>query len=405
MPSSTRTRTSGGYQLSTALVTNVHYQAASQLVTSTAEVGTREEMTDVVVRPFQPGKTWVTNPMSKQSITKTATPCITIGSCSWPPQKGDVTGWSGQKYAPSLEGKFHEHMLASDLYDYHHLNQQAATAALSGVRKPAVYGMVAVKELRSTLHTLVNPVNSIISFLRRKTRGELIREGRKMRTKLKLKENASDAANAHLAVIFGVMPFVNDVQAILKALEDGPLVMEPPTTSRGQASQSSSRSESFTGSDATYEITSTRDVVARAWITYQVDTITFAERMGFSTREIPRAIWQSLPFSFLIDWAFGVSSFIGSMQPQTGITVLSQGLSDTIIDTHLAERQNVSGSSGPWTWTESGGNEARVVVTKTRTPTKLQDFRALTIKHSREDLGVFKVTALLSLLIQRATAH
>lgn len=403
MASNPRTRSRGGFSQVVAEQTIVCYQAAPTTTYTYASVGTKEEMSDFVTKPFVKGLTWVNTPMSRTQITLSATPGTTAGTCSWPPQPGDQTSWSGSYYMADQSGQFHTDMLNSPLFDYHTLNQEAATKALAGVVRPEVSGMVALKELNSTIAGLTHPLTGLLNFLNGalKTRSRKSARGKRRAAAAA----AKGAADQHLSVIFGAMPFINDCQAILKALGDGPKIDFEPQTSRGSSEDfaTTSRTITLSTTDESVSLTHRRDVIARAYIIYVHEFETFAHRMGISLEEIPRATWQALPYSFVVDWALGVSSFLGAISPKSGVKVMAQGLVDRIIDTHLAASQGVDTASGPWSWYYRGANQARVVVTTNRVPANLSDFAFLTVKHKRESLlDLFKVTALLSLVTQRA---
>lgn len=403
MPSTQRSRNRGGFSEAVASITVNCYEAPPYQNHTRAENGTTEEMVDYVSRPFKPGVTWMNNPMSKVQITKTASPGTSVGQSGWPPKVGDPISWSGEYYGPDFSGDFHQDMLDGSLFDYSALNQQAATQALSKVSKPEVYGAVALKELKKTIDGLIHPLTSLSKFLQASInlkRGKSVR-----RKKGAARDLSAAAADQHLAVIFGAMPFINDCQAILKALEDGPKVHLDPIKVRGQASDSSESTRIVTVSGGEhYTLKYRRDVVATAYLIYKVEFEAFTNRMGLSLEEIPRAVWQTLPYSFLVDWAFGVGAYLGAITPRTGVTILAQGLKDTIVDTHSAEMPYASFTEAPaWTWRKGGAAQTRVVVTTNRVPADLMDYAAITRLRSRESkLDLFRVTALLSLITQRA---
>lgn len=404
-----RTRERGGFVSPIAVSVYGYKNAASQNLTTTATnaSGTYEIMHDVTTPGFTPGKTVVNNHMSHITTQKTCSPSVGGQYAANPsPQNGALISWTGSAYFGLYESEFDKDVRNSPLFDYHHINSLACTSALAGVRKPEVAGLVAIKEMGSTVRTLLNPIKGMTDYLRKQVP---VRRKADWRTR----NIAKAVADQHLSIIFGVMPFVEDINGTLKALREAEFMSER-WTSRGSASEVANTNRVLTQdwSDATttcidtIRFTHTRTVNTRAYVLYEA-VASLQQALGLSLHDLPSAIWQTMPYSFLVDWAFNVNSFIRAVTPKTGLNMLAQGFTPTIVDIHSAsfQRQLNAKTNNGWNGSWSGGVQTRSRVTKLRVPGSISGMVGL---HHKENMNqnvfdLYRITAAMSLLTQQLT--
>ena len=412
-----RYRQRGGFTNNTATATVFFKNAPSQLQVTSYSTGNYEEMRDVVIKPFIPGRTISNNPMTGEVRTRNYTPATWSQTSLNPnPLNGSAVSASGQVAKYDYSAEFSSDMRNSSLFDYHRLNVLAATKAYANVKQPEVDGTVALLELRKTVEGLLNPLASVKQFLfgyRSKRRPHKNQERNAKRVAGNVRTAAKAASEQHLAIIFGIMPFVSDVNKTLKALRE----FNPSPeryTARGSSSDVAHQSRYLQQNEPANNnlvggatITHTRTVTSRAYVLYEFETL-LETQLGISLDEVPRALWKTLTMSFLIDWFVNVSDFVASMTPKVGVKVLAEGLSVSIIDAHLATyASTLSGTApGGWTGYYRDLSQSLVVATKIRQPGSLAGYRGISLKQNmhKEILDTFKVTASLSLIIQKLTS-
>lgn len=410
MPAYSRTRTRGGFTNRQYFWNEyLHTGAYSGRGTYTTSDGSRETMTDIVAKPFVPGRTIINSHMSKTHIIKQRTPAHGSADLKHNPGYQGVMHAEGDRIinrTSELDALFSK---LSNI-DPSSLISQASTSALAGVKKPEVSGLVAIAEFRETVQSILHPVNGALNFLKRNALG--YRKGKRA-SKRNLKMSASDIADQHLTIVFGLLPFISDVQGTLKVLRERIESLEPQRlTSRGNASSfdvvtSSGSYVSFNDGNTKetifYDDEVKRTVTARAYLLYEAD-VSLADALGLSVEEVPRAIWQTATLSFVIDWFANVSQFIAALTPHPSIRIIASGYSVQTVDVKQSLYSDVwtRGSIG-WAGQCTGGSHVDLVTTKVRVPSDLKDYVGLRFKQNmhKDLLDTFKITAAISLLTQR----
>lgn len=403
-----RTRSRGGFSKRYAAQLLYVNGVLSATYPSYADVGQYDTMTDVVTKPFIPGKTLVNSPKWSTKTSKEATPAS--GSQSHSSGTQNQTGsyfWSTEGFANSLLAKCHN-------TNYSNLIQLASTKALSGVKKPEASGYVTLLEAKETIKSLMNPISGVLNYLKRN-----VPSRKKRIPKRSKKENAREIAIAiseqHLSIIFGILPFISDIQNILKALQ----AIEPlpvRMTSRGSASSVATQTgskdwyvfyeDAGTKCEAFDTCNVTQTVSVRAYILYEA-SVSLTSALGLSVSEIPKAAWQVATLSFVVDWFANVGEFISAITPVEGITYLASGYTVDIVQasngTHKQRVTMKPGSSSGWTGAWDGAEDSRVIVSSTRVPGDLISNISLALKSNmhRDILDTYKVTAGISLITQR----
>lgn len=403
-----RHRTRGGFIPATAFYTVYNTNGSSYISnTATQPVGVFEEMTDLVSRGFVPGKTWLNNPLGRKQTTRSHTPAKGGQTLVYP-------GWSGVYKAEGTrfserDSAFDKLLTELDNFDTNSLVSLASTKALANVKKPEVAGLVAIAELKETVQSLLHPLDGVLNFLKRNAPSK---RKRKRLSQKNVVGSAQALADQHLTIIFGIMPFISDIQGILKALkgfDPAPQVF----TARGEASSVDERSAlvstridddgnnycNFSAADSV-----TRTVTVRAYQQYEA-TVSIADALGLSPSEVPRAIWQHATLSFVVDWFVNVSDFIAALTPQPGISYGIAGFTETVVDActsdynfELRYRQDKG-----WKGAYNSGSQQRVVLAKRRVPGSLFQNIGLHFKSNmhRDILDTYQITASISLITQR----
>lgn len=399
----------------------VNYDGSTFSMTGTmGEAGSYEQMIDVVTRPFKPGVDLVNMPLEAYKVNKVYEPPSGSITSDMPAGSTGVRTFSGTyTYWGPQDAVFDKLLNGSALASSDHLISLACTKALAGVQQAEVSGLVALAEFRETVQSLLHPIDATLKWLARNAPSK--KKRRKRSYKAKASELAKAVSDQHLTVVFGILPFISDIQGILKALES----LEPlpvRQTARGKASQQIQESEtevqrvhdSLTEySDQSTTASVTRTVTVRAYQLYETK-VTIANALGITFSNVPLAVWQTATLSFVVDWFANVGDFISALTPRADISYLASGYTITAVDvcTATGDHKIVRKPSPPttygWAGAFVGGVSQRVEVTKLRVPDSLFPHVGI---HLKQRMGssvltdVFKVTAGLSLITQRLSAY
>lgn len=299
-------------------------------------------------------------------------------------------------------------LVTPPVIDTQALISRACTAALANVEQPTAEGMVMLAELRETLHTLRHPLENAAKAISR-VRQKLARPRspqRKVRLGATAKPDktgnlvARDIASQHLAVVYGVMPFIHDCSQIVKAITQPKTA--PRKTARGSATESASTSWTRTYNDGevtgTVSGTASRVVVVRAYSYYEVWADLGGTRYGFTLSNVPSTLFELIPYSFLLDWVSNAGRYLSAITPRVGITTLSEGYVVTDTLTFTESLGTLTALNTGYSCTGGGDVYTKTLVTRSRVPSKLSDNTRLTLD---VNLDVSKVASAISLITQR----
>jgi hypothetical protein len=124
-----------------------------------------------------------------------------------------------------------------------------------------------------------------------------------------------------LAYRYAYRPIVQDIQGGMDALFR---LQEPLTnrfTARGYAADTYTHNLDWSTGLFDYTKSTKTDISVRTGVLYE-QSGTF-DPYGFGAAEIPIAVWEAIPFSFVADWFVNVGSFIGALTPRAGVTRLA----------------------------------------------------------------------------------
>lgn len=353
-------------------------------------VGTHKITKDVVVPSFrkrvQEGSIF-NNPFESTTTTVTGSPSPIVFDTLYPPPWNDGSTYKVIRPAWSATTLPVDFPL-NDLSDP--WVTEAATAALSSVERPEVDGAVFLAELRQSINTMRAPLSGALAAL------EGARQG-------SVKGTAKGLADWHLSLIFGILPFLMDIEAILGAIR--PISSPPRKTARGFSSHTSTLTRVRETHHDSFRISGTiTDTFEHTWNVragslYSLDFNLGVSRFGLSISDIPVAMWKLLGYSFIVDWLFNVSEYIRALTPSVGVKTLAEWITITETRRTTSVLGNSFTHTGMWKPTGGGGDSwTRVVEVKRRVPTVLGDHIGLVYNPS---IGTGQVLSLLSLLTQK----
>lgn len=291
------------------------------------------------------------------------------------------------------------------------LVRAAATKALAAVDTSPAEGLVTLAELGKTISMLRNPLSAINKFTERWAKSKSMRRA--------LQQTALHGpraiADQYLAYYYGMRPLVKDVEALLEAYVNSG---EQPKrrTARGYAEAtkttvttggSTEASVSVGRSWSTNQYTRTDTVQVRYGILYVPSSQSFAKSFGLRFSDLPSAVLELTPWSFLVNYFANVKDVIGALSPRPGVEYLAAWCTvKTRI--HMTAAVLASGVRGPsMTYMSRPGSEyASVIIEATeRTPTNAYLDAGLAFKFDVQNWPAMKQIAVLCLAIQQTHAY
>lgn len=390
-------------------------------VSMQVENGQTLDMTDVVTPNYQSliarGHI-INNPLLSHKVTATCAPGSRFASASaYDIANAPDGAWIGMQQDGNPSFAHGSHWIYPEV-DSQAVITNASLEALNRVQGPEVMGLVDLAELRKTISFLRNPISSVTNWL--KTAGRMSRDGTRRLSSTQLKalglpsnkrEEVLNAVSAvgglELAYRYGLGPLQGSVEGVMEGLMKIPRPIRQ--TARGSSSKSATTSwtldyvqNSWRG---TITGTFTRDVVVRSGLLYDHHR---ENTWGMSLDNAPQAIWELIPYSFVIDKIVNVGDLIGAFSPRYGVRELAHYYTITTTDTiqeALSGVYNIDYVSGGRTSGGGGDSFTLVSVTKQRVPGSLRSQASLvwTPKDWFDD--VYDVTTGLALIVNIAESH
>lgn len=248
------------------------------------------------------------------------------------------------------------------------LESQAATQALSRVKAPEVQGMAFIGEIRETLKTLRNPIKALTDLTRKYSKAikaeKIAERRRQVNLRKRRKRRASDASreaafrltkdvnsastelerglllaqgagNQYLAWLYGVRPLMQDIEGTLEALHNDRNSIFVPVrqTARGRVIETDETTSDVvtTIGDPLTSITVRtvvkRERTVRAGFLYAHQPELVKDALGLNLAQIPAALWELTPWSFVADWAFNVGEVISALTAAVTTPSLAEWIS------------------------------------------------------------------------------
>jgi hypothetical protein len=240
-----------------------------------------------------------------------------------------------------------------------------STEARGRIAPSAFDGLVSLGELNETLRYLRNPFEAglkLASKLERKI-GRPASSG----------EMAMDFASTYLGFRYGMRPLVRDVENALKALQDNVNPRPVRETFRAKGKVFVDGTKITLGANyggITYDETlwGRRDIAVRCgFLTSNTYSNGLQDRWGMRLSDIPAAMWELIPLSFMVDWVLNVRQLIAALSPRLGLSVLAEWT--TVTDRRIVLLSGSNYRFSNWTTTRSTTNEILMEYTiKQRTP-------------------------------------
>jgi len=193
-----------------------------------------------------------------------------------------------------------------------------------------------------------------------------------------------EATKLWLEYRYGWSPLVYDIIDTLKAMYADDLRKELGKKEVLRASSLKEQSQtvisSSTGSDGlgtiTAELKRLYEARSKVYILYEwYQPEGLLRRLNdFGIYDVPRAIWEIVPWSFVADWVCPIGDFLGALTPKFGVNILAAGITNELklTVTRTATGYVSSPPSGNLMWSGTsippGTQQKCTYTTKVRTP-------------------------------------
>lgn len=393
-----RIRSSGGLTTAVCNFVVTHRVGPTQtFLPAIGMIGTAETMEDFVTPNFRSlvaSGSVINNPMSRTKDSITRSP-KSWNRYVYNTRESDDIRVVQVSAAPIGEPDCSQQKYGIDI---DRLISLACTRALGNIAPPDATSLLTLGEFAETVALLRNPVSALTSAFQK-----LIRLRAKY-WRLKAAGLSVEAiASQYLAVMFGMKPLLNDIQMFWNLLSR---YTPPRRTSRAKFEEQGSWSERKAYSspfgqplfgETLTSGTMKAEVSAGSFYQYELQD-DYSSILGVRLSDVPIAVWQLTGMSFVVDWAFNVSSFIKAFTPVAGVHRLAEWYT---VRTEVAETVELSTLTHPQdpTWTGSGGGDTvtRIIETYSRHPCNLGEYVGL---HSNIAWSPTKTLLSLSLLTQ-----
>jgi hypothetical protein len=175
-------------------------------------------------------------------------------------------------------------------------------------------GLVELVEFRKTFSLLKNDILTVTSILR-----DIRRHWKRYK---KYGSTFDEIATNYLKIRYGYTPLLMTIKSLMDFKEK----TTKRYTSRGfsSASDSASLTGQINGSAwlADWETKVSKQLDVRAGVLYDYQ-FTLADQLGLSPKNIPAAMYELIPFSFVVDWAVNLGDWIQAVTPKAGVNYLA----------------------------------------------------------------------------------
>lgn len=145
-----------------------------------------------------------------------------------------------------------------------------------------------------------------------------------------------DARKLWLEYRYGWTPLVHDIVDSMKAMYADDLrqelIQRERFIARGKASHkgvitgSAVNSSNWAFGNLTASNEASHDYTVRCYILYRYSGGRLLRRLNdFGAFDVPKAIWEVVPWSFVIDWFVPIGDYLGALTPKVGVEVLASG--------------------------------------------------------------------------------
>lgn len=239
-------------------------------------------------------------------------------------------------YFPSLGiPSIYSDTVAPVVLDEDRFIKLAAIKARNGISPISVQSLVSAVELPKTLELIRSSLSTIRQIRKSVVTGNpeyakrAIGNQRKGSAPSASEYVRQTAHNRWLELRYGWTPLVFEVQGAIKALnrtQENP----PRATSRGfeHAEGTNSVLHQWNGGSASglqdFRFVREKTLDVRAYALYTAD-LKFQRARDFGVSELPLALWELVPYSFVVDWFVNIGNWIEALTPKLGIKILAEG--------------------------------------------------------------------------------
>lgn len=231
----------------------------------------------------------------------------------------------------------------------------ACTARLyERVKAQSVNLAQALVEYRQTAKLFYDLVKRLFQFWFKLKSGNLVSAMRQL-----LPTTGKQLSNDHLAIQYGVKPLLSDLEGVVKTLTERPSVefdvivrqrVEVPRALIGQASGPSGK---IRFADYVYSF---GYVEVKYKYRFRISSPTQAldrtlSQLGFGN--LNSLAWETIPFSFVVDWFLPIGNFLNNADAFSGLTVLSS--TKTVFQKEYIEFSRTFGGAPVSGFTTSSG--------------------------------------------------
>lgn len=297
------------------------------------EERTEATMTDIVTPKFESlvHKGFIINNMMNRVETKTADSLATIGTyyshktwtctpAKWVYYVNNVWGTR-----PSSAILPESDYLPAPEYDRDELVKQVVTEAWANVSLSETEALVQVMEAEKTLVSLLSIARRFIKLVVNLKSLNVLALAQELTPK--------QLADRWMEARYALRPILYDIEGTMKAFEKA--INGSPTRKTFRAGDALSLSSadsqvltnSWTSNAGTWTRFSTRDrlttrnVNVRAGVLTELDNPKIFDLFGL--RQPVEAVWELVPFSFVVDWFFNIGQTLASWTPNFGLRTLA----------------------------------------------------------------------------------
>lgn len=257
--------------------------------------------------------------------------------------------------------------LRSDAFlsEFSNLSGQIQTRCLGNIVPADVEGLVFLAEWKKTIALVKNPLAGIRKFLK------------DVRRSRRYKRSSAPSLGKYLAdewlrYRYGLTPLVMDFEGALQASIAPRFGMRVTARSSGTTSGDYTKTTSNVASPYFYTVTTecegTVEGSVRAGVLYE-HTFNVNNSYGLGLENIPSAIWEVIPYSFIVDWFVNAGDWIKASTPKADVKILAEWTTTEIVESTTVSHSYVSKNVANFAYGgDPAGTSTRVVTEKTRSP-------------------------------------
>jgi hypothetical protein len=170
-----------------------------------------------------------------------------------------------------------------------------------------------------------------------------------------------DSLKLWLEFRYGWTPLVHDIVDSMKAIYAADLRGELITRDRMRAYGKAAGTVKVVGSSTTKNFF-VNGIVSQETVLHEVEMRSFVlyrwanlgdrvlRRLNdFGAFDVPKAIWEIVPWSFVVDWFIPIGDYLGALTPKVGVEVLASGLTSRRTTTVTQKITSSPTNSNNWT--------------------------------------------------------